>query len=250
MCIAGVIGCITLRIIGGLSGVSLLALSVIPITRGDTLFVGGLLAIEYRRGGLERYAGIAKFAALGATVVLVGLTAFYGELDYLEAGTAMFGSIAIMVLGASALVIGTSTSDSRLSGLLRSRFLRFFGRYSYAIYIVHTAVLAGLNHYRPFALLPTVGGFALPAQTIWAVAYVGVSTGVAMLSWHLVEKHFLRLKRFFPYRPKPNSAEAAVRERYLDALSRGPELVSPRAQTHRDPDWDFPQRPRDSDEVT
>ncbi|HEY5022283.1 MAG TPA: acyltransferase family protein, partial [Gemmatimonadaceae bacterium] len=169
-----------------------------------------LLAIEYRRGGLERYAGIAKSAALAATVVLFGLTAFYGELDYMDAGTAMFGSIAIMVLGASALVIATSTSDSRLSGLLRSRFLRFFGRYSYAIYIVHTAVLAGLNHYRPFALLPTVGGFALPAQTIWAVAYVGVSTGVAMLSWHLVEKHFLRLKRFFPYRPKPNSGEAVT----------------------------------------
>lgn len=203
VCIAGVIGCITLRIVGGLSGVSLLALSVIPITRGDTLFVGGLLAIEYRRGGLDRYAGVAKFAALAATVVLVGLTAFYGELDYLDAGTAMFGSIAIMVLGASAVVIGTATSTSRVSGLLRSRFLRFFGRYSYAIYIVHTAVLAGLNHYRPFALLPTAGGFALPAQMIWAVAYVGVSTGVAMVSWHLVEKHFLRLKRFFPYRPKP-----------------------------------------------
>ena len=35
-------------------------LSVLPITRGDTLFVGGLLAIEYRRGSLERYAVFAK----------------------------------------------------------------------------------------------------------------------------------------------------------------------------------------------
>ena len=202
VCIAGVIGCIVLRIIGALSGVSGLALSVLPITRGDTLFVGGLLAIEYRRGGLERFATVAKVASAAGAVVLAVLIAIYRQLDYHDPGTAMFGSIAIMVLGASALVISVSPHKSRISYALRSRFLRFFGRYSYAIYIVHTAVLAGLNHYRPFASLPMVGGLALPAQTIWALAYVGISTGIAILSWNLVEKHFLRLKRFFPYRPE------------------------------------------------
>jgi peptidoglycan/LPS O-acetylase OafA/YrhL len=203
VCVVGVVGCILLRIIGGLTGVSGLALSVIPITRGDTLFIGGMLAIEYRRGGLDRYVAIARVAAVAAVVVLVVLTAHYGQLDYMDRGTAMFGSIAIMLLSASALVVGTSSGAKRLGKLLRSGFLRFFGRYSYAIYIVHTAVLAGLNHYRPFALLPAVGGFALPTQAVWAFVYVGVSTGVAIISWHLVEKHFLRLKRLFPYRRKP-----------------------------------------------
>ena len=150
---------------------------------------------------MERYAGVAKIAALVAVLVLVALMATYGQLDYHDRGTAMFGSIAISALGAAALVISLSPRKSRLAYTLRSRVLRIFGRYSYAIYIVHTAVLAGLNHYRPFASLPSIGGFALPAQTLWALAYVGLSTGVAMLSWHLVEKHFLRLKRFFPYRP-------------------------------------------------
>jgi peptidoglycan/LPS O-acetylase OafA/YrhL len=120
----------------------------------------------------------------------------------MDPGTVMFGSIAITVIGASALVIALSSHESRFARWLRSGFLRFFGRYSYAIYIVHTAVLAGLNHYRPFANLSTIGGYALPVQTVWALAYVALSTGIAMLSWHLVEKHFLRLKRFFPYRPK------------------------------------------------
>jgi peptidoglycan/LPS O-acetylase OafA/YrhL len=208
VCIAGVIGCIVLRIIGGLGGVSGLALSVIPITRGDTLFVGGLLAIEYRRGGIGRYAKFAKIAVLGAMAILIALVSVYGQLDYLDRGTAMFGSIAIMVAGAAALVTGLSSSkESRIARLLRSRLLRYFGRYSYAIYIVHTAVLAGLNHYRPFALLPVLGGFALPAQAAWAFAYLGLSTGIAILSWHLVEKHFLRLKRFFPYRPKSDHAD-------------------------------------------
>jgi peptidoglycan/LPS O-acetylase OafA/YrhL len=203
VCIGGVILCITLRIAGGMNGVSGLTLSVLPFTRGDTLFIGGLLAIDYRRSGLERYAQFAKIAALTSIVVLVAIVATNGRLDYMDSGTAMFGSIAIMVLGASALVLATSPGASLFSRWLRSGFLRFFGRYSYAIYIVHTAVLAGLNHYRPFASLSTIGGYALPVQTVWALAYVGISTGIAMASWYLVESHFLRLKRFFPYRPVP-----------------------------------------------
>lgn len=208
VCIGGIFLCIALRIAGGITGVSGLTLSVLPITRGDTLFVGGLLAIEYRRGGLERYAQLAKIGALAAVAVLVALVATFGRLDYMDPGTAMFGSIAIMVLGASALVIATSPRESSFAQWLRSGFLRFFGRYSYAIYIVHTAVLAGLNHYRPFAALPTVGGYALPVQTAWALAYVGISTGIAMASWYLVESRFLRLKKFFPYRATPARAAA------------------------------------------
>jgi peptidoglycan/LPS O-acetylase OafA/YrhL len=201
---AGVSLCIVLRIVGGLTGVSGLTLSVLPITRGDTLFVGGLLAIEYRRGTLEHYARMAKLAMPVAILALVSLILVYGQLDYLDPGTAMFGSIAIMVLGASAVVIGITSQESRFARVTRTRPLRFFGRYSYAIYIVHTAVLAGMNHYRPFALVPSIAGFALPAQTMWLIVYIGLSTGVAMLSWHLVEKHFLGLKRFFPYRPTPH----------------------------------------------
>jgi peptidoglycan/LPS O-acetylase OafA/YrhL len=199
VCIGGIILCAVLRIVGALSGVSELTLSVLPITRGDTLFVGGLLAIEYRRGTLERYARIAKWAAPIALLVLIGLISAYGQLDYLDRGTVMLGSIGIMVLGASAVLVGISPVSSGSSRLLRSGVLRFFGRYSYAIYIVHTAVLAGLDHYRPFGLLPSIAGSAIPAQAAWFLAYIGLSTGIAMLSWHLVEKHFLRLKRFFPY---------------------------------------------------
>jgi peptidoglycan/LPS O-acetylase OafA/YrhL len=206
VCIAGVIGCIVLRIAGELGGVSGLTLSVLPITRGDTLFIGGFLAIEYRNGGLARYRKVAAIAAIASVLMLIALIVFYGQVDYNDPGTVMFGSIAIMALGASAVVIGTTSTASRFARLLRSHFLRFFGRYSYAMYVVHTAILAGLNHYYPFSALRTIGGYALPAQAAWAVAYVALSVGVSMLSWHLVEKHFLRLKSLFPYRARTSLA--------------------------------------------
>src|SRR6266516_908520 len=133
VCIGGIIVCIVLRIVGAMSGVSGLTLSVIPITRGDTLFVGGLLAIEYRRQGLEGFTSIARIAAAFAALVLATLLAIYRRLDYHDAGTAMFGSAAIMVLGASALVLAASSESSRFGRVLRSSVLRFFGRYSYAI---------------------------------------------------------------------------------------------------------------------
>jgi peptidoglycan/LPS O-acetylase OafA/YrhL len=202
VCIAGIMLCIALRIVGVMSGVSGLASSVLPITRGDTLFVGGLLAIEYRRGGLLKWSSWAKIASLGALLLLGALMGTYRHLDYHDAGTAMFGSIAIMVLGASTVVLATSSERAWFAAWLRAGFLRFFGRYSYAIYIVHTAVLAALNYYRPFAALKVFGNAAFALQVAWAMSYVGLSTLIAFLSWHLVEKHFLRLKRYFPYRPK------------------------------------------------
>jgi peptidoglycan/LPS O-acetylase OafA/YrhL len=204
VCIAGIVACVVLRIVGALAGVSGLTLSVIPITRGDTLFVGGLLAIEYRRGGLGRYVRLARFAAAIAVAILVSLLVYYRHLDYHDPGTSMFGSIGIMLLGAASVVFATASETSRLALWLRSDVLRFFGRYSYALYIVHTAVLAGLNHYRPFGALASVAGSPLPLQAVWLAAYVGISTGVAVASWHLVEKHFLRLKKHFPYRPTPS----------------------------------------------
>ncbi|MGH7602671.1 MAG: acyltransferase family protein [Gemmatimonadaceae bacterium] len=208
ICIGGVVLCVSLRIIGALSGVSLLTLSVLPVTRGDTLFMGGLLAIEYRRHGLERYRTLAKAAGIASLVTLVALGIRYRELDYMDAGTAMFGSIAIMGLCSSGLVLGVTSPNRFVTATLQSSSLRFFGRYSYAIYIVHTAVLAGLDHYRPFSGLPKLGGYALPAQAAWALCYVGFSTALAILSWHLVEKHFLRLKRFFPYRTSEHASVA------------------------------------------
>ena len=75
-----------------------------------------------------------------------------------------------------------------------------FGRYSYCMYIVHvlvgftTAVLCiRLGFVRP------VLGSQLPFDLALCALATIVCLLIAVLSWHLFEKQFLRLKTFFPY---------------------------------------------------
>ena len=51
-----------------------------------------------------------------------------------------------------------------------------------------------------FRLMPKVGGSFYLASAIQVVGGALISVGIALVSWHLYEKHFLKLKRFFEYR--------------------------------------------------
>lgn len=85
--------------------------------------------------------------------------------------------------------------------MLTSATLAAFGRYSYALYLIHILV-RNVFHGQLAQLggkLPTVLGSQLPAQIGVLLAGIGISYALAFTSWHLFEKHFLALKRFFNY---------------------------------------------------
>jgi peptidoglycan/LPS O-acetylase OafA/YrhL len=96
-------------------------------------------------------------------------------------------------------VIQQARGGDRLSRALSSRPLRLFGKYSYAIYIIHLplhifvskVLLADQVAFRGS------GGRYIAIQIAYAIAMTGVLLGLAVLSYHLYEKHFLRLKRYF-----------------------------------------------------
>jgi peptidoglycan/LPS O-acetylase OafA/YrhL len=50
-----------------------------------------------------------------------------------------------------------------------------------------------------FRGIPTVFGSQLPAYLLWLAVTIGLTVAVALVSWHVWEKQFLKLKRFFPY---------------------------------------------------
>ena len=88
-------------------------------------------------------------------------------------------------------------SPSWMAVLLRTSFLRTFGKYSYAIYVFHTAVTAMLDTVRVRISegLPLYGKVAL--AILCMVASVAVSYAAAQASWHLLEKRCLAIKKRF-----------------------------------------------------
>jgi peptidoglycan/LPS O-acetylase OafA/YrhL len=83
-------------------------------------------------------------------------------------------------------------NSSVLSRFLRSAWLRRFGKYSYAIYVLHVPILAVTFHLYAKAHTP-LWGLAL------FFAGITLSYVAGWMSWHLFESKILRLKRHFAY---------------------------------------------------
>jgi peptidoglycan/LPS O-acetylase OafA/YrhL len=103
----------------------------------------------------------------------------------------------ILGLGMAALVAASLKPHSIVQRLCTNSVLRFFGRYSYGLYVYHYSVDSSLTspvrraleaHGAP-KFLAILGG---------ATVVCGVSVALAVLSYHLYEVHFLKLKRFIP----------------------------------------------------
>ena len=72
--------------------------------------------------------------------------------------------------------------------------LRSVGKVSYAMYIFHLPIATGII--APYVLpgLKRLG----PGFAVWyGLVNIVCSYVLALVSWHLLEKHFLRAKRFF-----------------------------------------------------
>jgi peptidoglycan/LPS O-acetylase OafA/YrhL len=93
-----------------------------------------------------------------------------------------------------------SGSPVWLAAQLRKPVLRSFGKYSYAIYVFHYPLFIAYS--KPVQIVSA----ALPEQVrfiFWLLALaigIGLSYGVALASWNLMEKHFWELKRRFAVR--------------------------------------------------
>jgi peptidoglycan/LPS O-acetylase OafA/YrhL len=165
--------------------------------RGDALLLGAVLALLYRS---DRWPNILRWsrpAFLALAALLIG--------SLVASGTWLFRSLywpyAVhysFVAMASGALLAWSLRAGVFSRLCSSHILRFFGKYSYGLYVLHMTFLPLLTRtIRPF-LLHLCGNKAV-AVVGTAILVVAISSGAAWLSFHLYEKRFLRLKRYFEY---------------------------------------------------
>lgn len=203
------------RVAASLLGVSPVAITVLTPFQLDALCLGGFFAVRMRQpGGLAALKRAILPMALGAGVLLVLQFGFHRFTDSgFAALRSMREGMFRVLLAALLLHALVAPATSVASRLFRSGPMIALGKYSYGLYVYHHFLSYYFTaHGTEFVLTRAVGSHTL-AVALQAVGGMTVSLAVAWLSYELFEKHFLRLKRFWPSSPTPPAAGGGSRGR-------------------------------------
>ena len=166
----------------------------------DDLLFGCILALLLRSPHRERtLAQAPKLLALCAAALFAMALTDHGLRFYNSPIQQTLGASLIGIASASLIAMALHPS-SRTAHLFALPTLRFFGKYSYGLYVFHYSIDALLTHRLRSTLFAHTHSKAL-SVVAGALIVAALSILLAMLSYHLYEVHFLKLKRFFPNRP-------------------------------------------------
>jgi peptidoglycan/LPS O-acetylase OafA/YrhL len=175
--------------------------------RLDTLAIGAALAVIVRDQDMwARVRSNVRYIIPAAIVALIILSIPTRALAQSSIEMETVGYPLIALFGAALIVIAIDPASrhTRLSRFFQTRTMRVLGKYSYALYVFHFPLAPTLERMGlTIQTFPTLAGSPLPGAIAFTVISGAISLAVALLSWNLFEKHFLRLKRFFPRREAP-----------------------------------------------
>lgn len=160
---------------------------VFTFSRLDALAVGGLLAGMVRNekwlAWLKQYSLWILIISGGIVLATMGLNRSF---DFYYFTTYGFTVLAVF-FGSSLLLVLSTNRFNIAKTIAESKPLTFFGKYSYGLYVYHVPVLRICMH----ELKDVVG-----RSVMLVIAFI-LSIVVAYISYHLIEKHFLKLKSRF-----------------------------------------------------
>jgi peptidoglycan/LPS O-acetylase OafA/YrhL len=172
------------------------ALAVYTLTwcRMDGLAIGALLALAFRTVGERRWflPLMTALMALGAALVAI-VWIIHRRLDSFDFWTQRIGYSGLSLFFAGTLTFAVA---GKLN-VLANRVLRFFGKYSYAMYLFHLPLLTLMILIIQPEQLVEVTHSVFVGHVVFAALMIGLTTGTALLSWYCFERPILGLKRFF-----------------------------------------------------
>jgi len=199
LCAAGIAGAVLCRIAFRHFGASPDMIYVMLPTRVDSIAVGGWIALMVRNPSGARL--VARFAPVAAGLTGLGLLLLLALAPENLETAAPFMETAGYTLNAVLFggLLTAALMRPQLGRSLASPVLRFFGRHSYALYLVHPLV------YGVFKRL-TLGGALAPLASLpravhlaaWVTMNVTIAVVLSVIAWYGVERPFLRLKTRFP----------------------------------------------------
>ncbi len=170
---------------------------VLTPTRMDGLVLGSLLALLYQSSMRESLGARRLIVAIGGVgLLIVAYLTLQRYEGWQEAPlqTLRFTGIAL-ASGALVWLCVTGPEGTWLKKIFCMAPMRFLGKYSYALYLWHGPADALVRHFFPPEGL--MFGSRVPAQLLFVGITTVVSIAAALLSWNLLERHFLRLKKTF-----------------------------------------------------
>jgi peptidoglycan/LPS O-acetylase OafA/YrhL len=170
----------------------------------DSLLIGGALALLMHGPLRERVLQSAKSLFFAVIAVLVAINLLRPVIARTAESIFVFDTCylslryTLMALGSAALIAWCLQPTSIPRRVFENRVLRFFGKYSYGLYVLHFVALPFLlKVFRGWIRLVTLNkGIQVAGAGVLSFL---VAIAAAYLSYNLYEKRFLRLKRFFDY---------------------------------------------------
>lgn len=195
VCVAAIVGAIALR--WGLIENGFARTWLLTPCRADSICLGGLLAVT--SGGPAWLWRVFLAGSVGGLLVLALATGPWLDRAFVQ----IVGLSCAALFAASVMMV--SRQGGWLGRLFSTRFMGMLGMFSYAAYLSHMLVIEVLakNLLDDGAILPVrpllvAFGSNLFAAVSFYLLVMVCTLGVGWLSWHLLEKRFLALKRYFP----------------------------------------------------
>ena len=194
VCVGIIAVAFAIRMIQVAAGASPLLVYVGTFSRMDGLAAGALASILLRDPLEREWAQrLAPWLCTFGAVSLVGVWIWIGVFSEFHPLMQTVGFSALALTFGS-LIVEAVTPGSRVGDLFRTPVLRFFGKYSYAMYLFHETLTLQIVPNLPHQwIIPGEMG----AQVTRLVVSMSATVTLAWLSWHLLEKHFLALKPRF-----------------------------------------------------
>lgn len=183
-------------------GVTTTALYVMTITHLDGLVVGAMLAVYLRTRTLTDSTLHWFKISAGAALAGVALVFFLERSCYFYtpgAATIVYPLLAVFFGWILTSALRTDHAPF-VRCLVEGSVIRSFGKYSYALYLIHHPIGTLVERHIFNPVSHTIAGSVLPAMFLYALLCTILCWLAAITSWNLYERHFLRLKHYFPYR--------------------------------------------------
>jgi len=201
LCVVVFLATLVLRFVAFALGATPNAVYVSTPLRMDALASGALVACLVRTSPAWLVRWAPRVATVGVTALVV-IAVWPSDALLTNAHvvrTVGFSVLAITFSAVVATAITASPASSAIRGMSVAP-LRFYGKYSYAMYVFHPFVylaLITILRRRYGAGQVDIGSW--PTAPTLLVASIVITTVLGVASWHLFERHFMRLRDRFPY---------------------------------------------------